>query len=140
MGAGSLHPIDRVMGEGIFLAQISKQRGERRELAPDARLREPSSFQVFAPGDQMRTGHRSKVLWLVETRKGGEVFHIIAVGAAGLGVWEIGKPLQFRRYPAQRCEVRRLEGFSVREEGFGGCSLGVFFHENSLAALDPVDP
>jgi hypothetical protein len=77
----------------VFLAQRIKQRGERRQLASDGRLRKPSLFQLLTPGNQMRTGHRSKVLWILETGKGGEVFHIIAISAAGLGVLQISKPL-----------------------------------------------
>jgi hypothetical protein len=43
--------VDRIAGDGVVLAEIVEQGGERRELAADAGGSEFAFFEVLAPGD-----------------------------------------------------------------------------------------
>ena len=52
-----LDAFDRVMGDGIFLAEIFEQRGERREPVPDRAAAKPAPHKIIAPGDDVRPRH-----------------------------------------------------------------------------------
>ena len=59
-----LHAFDRVVGDGVALAEIFEQRGQRREPVADraaAAGRAGSAHQVVAPGDDMRARHRREI-------------------------------------------------------------------------------
>ena len=46
-----LDAFDRIVGDGVLLAQIFEQRGERRQPVPDRAAAEPAPAQLVAPGD-----------------------------------------------------------------------------------------
>jgi hypothetical protein len=48
---GAFDPAHRVMADGVDLAEVVKQGGDRSELAPDGALGQAPPFEVFAPGD-----------------------------------------------------------------------------------------
>ena len=91
-----LDAFDRVMGDGVFLAQIFEQRRQRREPAP---------HQVVAPRDQMRARHRAKFLRPQDADEAHEIPHRVFVGAAGAGVAEIGAPLDLGRHGGEPVEL-----------------------------------
>ena len=57
-----LDAFDRVMGDGVFLAEIFEQRGERREPMPDRAAAKPAPRQIVAPGDDVRARHGAEFL------------------------------------------------------------------------------
>ena len=48
-----LDPIHGIAGHGIALAEIIKERGKRRELAPDAGVRQVARLQMLSPGNNV---------------------------------------------------------------------------------------
>jgi hypothetical protein len=61
-GPRPLDALDRIVGDGVLLAQIFEQRGERRQPAPDRRAAQPAPAQLVAPGDQLRARHGAEFL------------------------------------------------------------------------------
>ena len=57
-----LDAFDRVMGDGVLLAQILEQRGERGQPVPDGRAAESALPQRVAPGDDVGARHGAKLL------------------------------------------------------------------------------
>jgi hypothetical protein len=53
-----LDAIDRIAGNGVVLAEVIEQGGERRELAADAGVGKPAALQVLSPGDHVSAGDR----------------------------------------------------------------------------------
>jgi hypothetical protein len=56
---GRFHAVDGIAGHGVALAEIIEQRGQRRELAPDAGGRQAAGLEVLAPGDDMGARDRA---------------------------------------------------------------------------------
>ena len=119
VGLGPLHPVRRIVGDRVVLAQRIEQRGQRGELATDGRRRQGARFQVLAPGDQVGAGDGAKVLRANDPDEGGEVPHVLRVGAAGSGVGEVGEPLQGGRHGGQAPEFGGGQG-AARRDGRGG--------------------
>lgn len=49
---------DRVMRDGVFLAQVLEERRQGGEAMPDGHATQPSLYQVLAPGDDVGSGHK----------------------------------------------------------------------------------
>ena len=96
-----LDAFDRVMGDGVLLAQIFEQRGERREPVPDRAAAEPAPHQLVAPGDDVRARHGAKFFRPHDAGEAHEVLHRVFVGAPGLRIAEIGEPLDLGRHVGQ---------------------------------------
>ena len=96
-----LDAFDRVMGDGVLLAEIFEQRGQRREPVPDRAAAEPAPHQVVAPGDDVRARHGAKFLRPRDAGEAHEVLDRVLVGAAGVRVGEIGEPLDLGRHVGQ---------------------------------------
>jgi hypothetical protein len=94
MRGGAFDAIDRVVGHGVFLAEVLKERGERRELSPDRGPRKHAALQILSPSDQVRPGDGAKIRGLVDADEAHEVPNVSLVSAAGEGVVEIGEPLE----------------------------------------------
>ena len=77
-----LDAFDRVMRDGVLLAQIFEQRGERREPVPDRAAAKPAPHQLVAPGDDVRARHGAKFLRPRDAGEAHEVLHRVLVGAA----------------------------------------------------------
>ena len=96
-----LDAFDRVMGDGVLLAEIFEQRGERREPVPDRAAAKPAPHQLVAPGDDVRARHGAKFLRPHDAGEAHEVLHRVFVGAPGVRVAEIGEPLDLGRHVGQ---------------------------------------
>ena len=64
-----LHAVHGIAGDGVALAEIIEQRGQRRELAPDAGRRQSAGLQVLAPGDDVSSGDRAQLRGLPSPAK-----------------------------------------------------------------------
>jgi hypothetical protein len=56
VGHWPLHPVDRIAGDGVALAEIVEEGRQGRELTADAGGREIARLEVLSPGNDMRTG------------------------------------------------------------------------------------
>src|SRR4051794_15113434 len=88
----ALDAFDRVMRDGVLLAQIFEQRGNRREPVPDRAAAKPAPHQVVAPGDEMRARDGAEFLWPYDAGKAHEVLYRVLIDAARVRIAEIGKP------------------------------------------------
>ena len=100
-----LDAFDRVMGDGVLLAEIFEQRGERREPVPDRAAAKPAPRQLVAPGDDVRARHGAKFLRPHDAGEAHEILHRVFVGAAGVRVAEVGEPLDLGRHVGQPVEL-----------------------------------
>jgi hypothetical protein len=58
-----LRPLDafnRVMGDGVFVAEIFEQRGQRRQPVADGAAAKAAARQLVAPGDDMGARDRAE--------------------------------------------------------------------------------
>ena len=123
-----LDAFDRVMGDGVLLAQIFEQRGERREPVPDRAAAKPAPHQLVAPGDDVRARHGAEFLRPHDAGEAHEILHRVFVGAAGVRVAEIGEPLDLGRHVGELVElgggqqpVGRGNGNGLGGKPGGGC-------------------
>ena len=100
-----LDAFDRVVGDGVLLAEIFEQRGERREPVPDRAAAKPAPRQLVAPGDDVRARHGAKFLRPGDAGEAHEIPDRVFVGAARAGVAEIGEPLDLGRHVGQPVEL-----------------------------------
>src|SRR3954449_11289234 len=70
-----LDAFDRVMRDGVLLAQIFEQRGNRGETVPDRAAAEPAPHQVLAPGDDVRARDDAKLFRPCDAGEAHEVLH-----------------------------------------------------------------
>ena len=120
-----LDAFDRVVGDGVLLAEIFEQRGERREPVPDRAAAKPAPHQVVAPGDDVRARHGAKFLRPRDAGEAHEVLHRVFVGAAGVRVGEIGEPLDLGRHVGQPVEL----GGGQQPVGWGDFGRELLAHE-----------
>jgi hypothetical protein len=57
VGHWPFHSVHRIAGDSVAFAEIIEERGQRRELAPNAGRRQTASFHVLAPGNNMRPAY-----------------------------------------------------------------------------------
>ena len=100
-----LDAFDRVMGDGVFLAQIFEQRGQRGEPVPDGAAAESAAGQVVAPGDDVRAGHGAEFLRAIDAGEAHEILDRVFVDPARVRVAEIGEPLDLGRHVGQAVEL-----------------------------------
>ena len=133
-----LDAFDRVMGDGVRLAQIFEQRGKRREPVPDRAAAKPAPHQVVAPGDDVRARDDPKFLRPHDAGEAHEVLHRVLIGAPRVRIAQIGEPLDLGRHVGQPVE---LGGGGSRETRAGAISVGSW---SSIAhrppAPDAVEP
>ena len=96
-----LDAFDRVVGHGVPLAEILEQRGERGEPMPGRAAAETAAHQVVAPGDDVRARHRPKFFRPPDAGELHEVAHRVFVGAARVGVGDVGEPFDLGRHVGQ---------------------------------------
>ena len=53
-----LHALDRIVGDGVLVTQMLKERGQRGEPMADGAAGKAARHQLVAPGDDMRARHR----------------------------------------------------------------------------------
>ena len=117
-GLRPLDAFDRVVGDGVLLAEIFEQRGQRGQPVPDRRAAELASAQLVAPGDQMRARHGAEFLRPPDAGEAHEVLHRVFVGAAGVPVADVGEPFDLGRHVG---EFLKLGG---GQQPVGGCDFG----------------
>ena len=100
-----LDAFDRVVGDGVLLAEIFEQRGQRGQPVPDRRAAEPAPAQLVAPGDQMRAGHGAEFFRTADAGEAHEVLHRVFVGAAGVRVADVGEPFDLGRHVGEFLEL-----------------------------------
>src|SRR5947209_854661 len=57
VGHWPFHSVHRIAADSVAFAEIIEERGQRRELAPNAGRRQTASFHVLAPGNNMRPAY-----------------------------------------------------------------------------------
>ena len=102
-----LDAFDRVMGDGVLVAEIFEQRCERRQPMPDGAAAKPTLGQLVAPRDDVRAGDSAEFLRPADAGEAHEVADGVFVGAAGAGVAEIGEPLDLGRHVRQPVKLGR---------------------------------
>ena len=118
LGPGPLDAFDRVVGDGVFLAEILEQRGQRREAVPHRAAARASARQIVAPGDDVGAGHGAEFLRPIDAGEAHEIADRLFVGAAGVAVGEVGEPFDLGR------NIGEPVKFRGGEEPFGGGDLG----------------
>jgi hypothetical protein len=86
------------VGDGVVLAEIFEQRGQRCQPEPDRRAAELAPAQLVAPSDQMRARHRAEFLRTENAGEAHEILHRIFVGPAGVPVADVGEPFDLGRH------------------------------------------
>ena len=105
----------RVMRDGVLVAEIFKQRGQRRKPVPDRciapRLAPPcySRSQIVAPGDDMRARHGPKFLRPLDAGEAHEVLHGVLVSSARVSVRQIGEPFDLGRHVGELLKLGRRQ-------------------------------
>ena len=100
-----LDAFDRIVGDGVFLAEIFEQRGERREPMPDRAAAKPAPHEIVAPGDDVRARHGAKFLRPLDAGEAHEVLHRVLVSAAGVAVRDVGEPFDLGRHVGELVEL-----------------------------------
>ena len=101
LGLRPFDALDRVMGDGVLVAEILEQRGERRQPVADGAAAKAAPHKVVAPGDDVGARHGAKFLRPGDAGEAHEIPHRVFVGAAGARVAEIGEPLDLGRHVGQ---------------------------------------
>jgi hypothetical protein len=102
--SSGLDAFDRVMGDGVLLAEILEQGGQCREAVPNRGAAELACDQVIAPGDHMGSGHGAEFLRPGDAGETHEILNGVLVGALRAGVADIGEPLDLGRHLRQPME------------------------------------
>ncbi len=105
------------MGNGVFVAEIFEQRGERGQPVADRAAAKPAPHQVVAPGDDVGARHGAKFLRADDPGEAHEIPYPVFVGAAGARVAEIGEPLDLGRHVS---ELMKLGGGEQPRNTGGG--------------------
>ena len=96
---------DRVVGDGVLLAQIFEQRGERRQPVPDRRAAKAAPAQLVAPGDEMRARDDAEFFRAKNAGKAHKILHRVFVGAPRVRVREVGEPFDLGRHVGEFLEL-----------------------------------
>jgi hypothetical protein len=96
-----LDTFDRIVGDGIFLTEVLEQRSQRGEPVPDCAATTFAPFQLFAPGDDMRTRDDAEFLRRGYAGEAHEISDCSFIGTLGVGVVDIGEPLHFGGHVGQ---------------------------------------
>ena len=123
LGARPLDAFDRVVGDGVLVAEIFEQRRQRREAVPDRAAVELAPREVVAPGDDMRPGHDAEFLRPHDAGEAHEIADRVFVGAPGAAVGDVGEPLDLGRDLGQ--PVKLGGGQQPLGRGDRGRQLGV---------------
>jgi hypothetical protein len=111
-----LNALDRIMGDGVFLAQIFEQRGERCQPVPDRGTAKPAPRQLVAPRDDVGARHGAEFFRPDDAGEQHEIPDRVFVDAAGVQVAEISEPLHLGRHVGQPVDPSSTVGCS-------GCGL-----------------
>ena len=101
----ALHALDRIVGHGVPVAEILKQRGQRCQPVPDGRTAQDPICKIIAPGDHMRARHRPEFFRSLDAGKQHEILDRIFIGATGAGVADVCEPLDLGRDISEPLEL-----------------------------------
>ena len=118
VGHWALDAVDRVAGDRVALAEIIEQGRQRREFAPDARRGEYTRLEVFAPGDNVGPSDGAQLSRSPQAGEGGELTDIVAVGAPGFGIGDIGEPFELGWHFGEIAKLGRSEAILVNRDQF----------------------
>jgi hypothetical protein len=82
------------MQHRMTVAQVGIERRQRREFTPDGVVGEALLCELLPPGDDVGAGRVAELFRSAQAGEGLKVGDISLVGAAGMQVGEIGKPLE----------------------------------------------
>ena len=115
-----LNAFHRIMGDGVLIAEIFKQRCQRRQPVPDRAAAKPAPHQIVAPGDDVRARDDPKFLRPADAGKAHEVLDRGFVRAARARVRQIAEPLDLGRHLGELMEL----GGGEHPRSTGGGNLG----------------
>jgi len=98
--------MDRVDDDGVLLAEVIEEVGERGELPADSRRSHLLFLQRFAPGDDVGSGHDTKIGEVLDADELHELPNVVPIGPAGVGVGDVGEPFRLWRDVGQTLELR----------------------------------
>jgi hypothetical protein len=84
------------VGDSVFLAEILKEGGERRQPMPDRCAAEIPASQLIPPGNYMGPCDGSEILRPCNAGKADEIRNGILVNTTGARISDVGKPLDLR--------------------------------------------
>ena len=112
---GPLHAVDRVDGDGVLLAEVIEEVGERGELPANRRRGEGLLFEGFPPGDDVGSIHHPELGELLDADELHELADVVPVGASRVGVRDVREPLRLGRNVGEPLKL------SPGEHPFLGC-------------------
>jgi hypothetical protein len=83
LGPRPLDALDRVVGDGVLLAEMLEQRGQRRKAVADGAAAERAARQVVAPSDDMRSGHGAEFFRPGDAGEAHEIADRVLISAPG---------------------------------------------------------
>jgi hypothetical protein len=92
VGDWALDAVDRIVRDGVALAEIIEQGRQRRELAADAGRGELAGLEMLAPGDHMSTRDGPELRRMVQPGEIGKLPNIVFISASGFGIGDVGEP------------------------------------------------
>ena len=105
----ALYAFDRIVGDGVLVAEILKKRRQRREAMPDRRSVQCPLSELIAPCDHVGWSNNPEFLWSLDTYEQHEVPNGVLIGSFRVQVADILKPLRFGRHVGQTLEVGRRQ-------------------------------
>ena len=101
-----LDTMDRVDGDGVLLAEVVEEVGERGELPANRGRGEGLLFEGFSPGNDVGPVHHPELGELLDAHELHELADVVSVGPAGVRVGDVGEPLCFGRNVGEPLELR----------------------------------
>ena len=95
---------------GLWVTAFFSQRYSNSDASEASRCRivlppSPAPCQLVAPGDDVCAGHGAEFLRPADAGEPHEVAHRVFVGAARVGVGDVGEPFDFRRHVGEALEL-----------------------------------
>ena len=97
--------LDRVVADGVAVAEEIERRRERRQAVPDRAAAQAAAGEVVTRGDDVGTGYGVELGGLGGAREAYEVAYGGLVGAAGLEIGQVGEQLRLGRHLGQPVEL-----------------------------------
>ena len=107
------------MGDGLGITQKVVEGREGRKTVADTGGRQAQAFQLITPFRDMASGYLTALLGGGDASEQHKLPEVVAIGALGVGVFLIGRPLVFRSHDGQVPKFLGSDGL-----GFEGCEVG----------------
>jgi hypothetical protein len=106
VGYWPFHSVHRIAGDSVAFAEVIKERGQRREVAPNCGRSQIASFHVLAPGNDMRSTHGTQTHIVLQSGKLDKLPYIFLINAACFQVRNVRHPFLFGRNIGEVLELR----------------------------------